>query len=510
METTLSNEDVTRRINRSVAIRLALCFFVFFAGLTHGHFKTSDEWIVYEATASLWDTGRPSVHSRPFAHRGADGRVYSQYMLGQSLLAMPFFLIGRVAGNTLPTSWRTVLAGPIMLTHSTQATRGRSLAGGRPEITAVTLFAPVVIALLISICFLQQRQLGVSMKNAVLVSVLIGTTSYVAMHAVYFLRHGTTTALFMGALLAFQRHRVCGSAWSLFAGALMASLIPLIRLPDAILALPLVFFVAWMLFERFRREGMAAIRRATPALAVPLLLAVGFYVASNQVRWGTWFESPILAYSAAFDFPLLKGLRGFLLSPGVSVFLYSPLLLLLPWSGFALARRDRAFFALCLGTSLWLLLFYSKWDYWPGLPTAPGPRYLFAVAPLLLISLGPWLDDARGRVPWRALSGLAVVGAIVQAGLLLAEWRAVLAVLGVADEPAPWNWVFVPEKSPILGAYQVVSKGDLNTLIWRIGQGWPGFEPHPGLAIALTILWLIVLAASIGGLVRSMRRGMNG
>jgi hypothetical protein len=132
------------------------------------------------------------------------------------------------------------------------------------------------------------------------------------------------------------------------------------------------------------------------------------------------------------------------------------------------------------------------------------------VAPLLLISLGPWLDDARGRVPWRALSGLAVVGAIVQAGLLLAEWRAVLAVLGVADEPAPWNWVFVPEKSPILGAYQVVSKGDLNTLIWRIGQGWPGFEPHPGLAIALTILWLIVLAASIGGLVRSMRRGMNG
>ena len=487
-----------------MAFRLALCFFVFFAGLAPGNFKTSDEWTVYEATASLWDEGRPTVYPAPFTHRGPDGRLYSQYVLGQSVLAMPFFLIGRAANKTLPDSWRAAIGGRRM------TTRGPARAGGQPEIAAVSLYAPTMIALLLATCFLLQRRLGVSLKNAALVSVLIGTTSYVAMHAVYFLRHGTTTALLMGALVAFQRHRASGSARSLFAGALMASLIPLVRLPDAVLGLPLAFFVAWMLFEGFRRDGMAAIRRAAPVLAAPQLLLLGLYATSNQVRYGTWFESPMLSYSTDFGFPILEGLRGFLLSPGVSVFLYSPLLLLVPWSVSALARRDRAVFAFCLGTSLWLLLFHSKWEYWAGLPTAPGPRYLFAAVPLLLISLGPWLDDARSRTPRRALSVLAVAGAVVQAGLLLADWRSVLRVLGVVNEPAPWDWVFRSDQSPILGAYRAVAMGELNPWLWQLGQGWPGFDPQPGLAAALTALWLTAVAISVRGLVRKIRAAAKG
>jgi hypothetical protein len=474
---------------------------VLFAGFTHGHFKTSDEWTVFEATASLWHAGVPAVNPAPFTHRGPDGYLYSQYGLGQSVLALPYFGIGRLARNTLPDSWQAIVAGVPALTA------GRSVAGGHPEITAVTFFAPTMVALLVSLCFLQQRQLGVSRENALLVSMLIGTTSYVAMHAVYFLRHSTTTALLMAALLAFQRYRESGSSWSLFAGASMAAAIPLVRLPDAILGLPLACFVAWMLYEGFRRDGLAAIRRAAPALAVPGLAALALYVASNRLRWGTWLESPILSFSSGFDHPILDGLCGFLFSPGASIFVYSPLLLLVPWSAFAFARRDRALFAVCLGTSIWLLLFYSKWHYWAGLPTAPGPRYLFAVAPLLLISLGPWLDEARGRWPWRAVAGLAVAGAIVQGVLLLAGWREVQLVLDVANTEPPWDWLFVTGKSPIVGAFRAVSMGWLDSLLWHFSRGWEGVAPRPGLSIGLVTVWLVTLATVGRGLFRAMHAG---
>ncbi|HIF94040.1 MAG TPA: hypothetical protein EYQ60_13130 [Myxococcales bacterium] len=60
-----------------------------------------------------------------------------------------------------------------------------------------------------------------------MVSSLIGATTYVAMHSVYFLRHRTTTVLLRGALLAFQRYRKNDSRWSLLIGAVAAILIPL-------------------------------------------------------------------------------------------------------------------------------------------------------------------------------------------------------------------------------------------------------------------------------------------
>jgi hypothetical protein len=479
---------------------------VFFAGFTHGNFETSDEWTVFEATASLWQSGVPAVNPAPYTHRGLDGHLYSQYMLGQSVLAMPFFAVGRLTRHTLPKTWLVAVGGAPTLTH------GRSVAGGHPEITAVTFFAPTMVAMLISICFLLQRELDVSRETALLVSVLVGTTSYVAMHAVYFLRHSTTTVFLMAAIVAFQRHRSSGDRTSLFVGASMAAAIPLVRLPDAILGLPLACFVVWIIFEAYQRDGAAAIRRAVPSLAIPGLTALGLYVASNWLRWGSVFDSPILSFSSAFDLPMLHGLAGFLFSPGVSVFLYSPLLLLFPWSAVALARRDRAIFALCLGISLSLLLFFSKWHYWAGLPVAPGPRYLFAIGPLLLISLGPWLDEARSRWPWRAVAGLAVLGAVVQLALLLARWESVQRMLGSAETAstaAPWDWLFDPARSPILVAFRAVSKGDVNNFIFQFSQGWVGFEPRPEFSFVLSCAWLSALAIAVRGLLRSLNESRS-
>jgi hypothetical protein len=490
----------SRRVDRRVALRLAVLLLVFYAGFAGGGFKSSDEYTVYETTASIWDRGTLEVGPAPYTAIAPDGRRYSQYALGQSVLALPFFGAGRVASNVLPEPLARALAGPRV------PPKGPPRRSGRLEMAAVALFAPLATALLVALFFCLERRLGASPRSALAASGMLALCTYVAMHAKYFLRHTTTTALLLAALLAFLRWRDTGRAAALAAGSALASAIVLVRLPDAILGLPLGLWLAWLLAERARRDGVAAVARQLPALAGPLVVAAGLHLWGNHARWGTWIDTPILTQSNLFTTPLLHGLHGLLLSPGVSVFAYSPLLLLAPWALRALARRDRALAGFALGASLLLLVLYAKFYYWPGLPTCPGPRYLFAAVPLLLLGLGPWLDAARGRRAVIApVATLALLGFVVALGLLLADWLAITRVYRYRMLQVPWDHLFVLAKSPILGAWHVVGMGEVDAWLWRLGEGWAGQEARPGVAALLAALWLAALGLAGGWLWRAAR-----
>ena len=90
-------------------------------------------------------------------------------------------------------------------------------------------------------------------------------------------------------------------------------------------------------------------------------------------------------------------LVGFLVSPGMSLFVYSPVLLLLPATlpRFWRAHRAETWTILALFASN--LLFYASYQLWTGLFSCPGPRYLFTATVFLMLPLGPWLDRARER-----------------------------------------------------------------------------------------------------------------
>ena len=62
---------------------------------------------------------------------------------------------------------------------------------------------------------------------------------------------------------------------------------------------------------------------------MPLLVSTGLYLLVNELKWGTLLDSPMLGEREHFGFDLRRSLTGFLVSPGMSVFVYSPLLLLL-------------------------------------------------------------------------------------------------------------------------------------------------------------------------------------
>ena len=65
--------------------------------------------------------------------------------------------------------------------------------------------------------------------------------------------------------------------------------------------------------------------------------------------------------------PIQIGLLGLLASPGSSIFLYSPLLLMLPWSFPALWRRARPESLTILAIVVCSLLLASRFILWHGL-----------------------------------------------------------------------------------------------------------------------------------------------
>lgn len=104
---------------------------------------------------------------------GRDGRIYGYFGIAQSVLALPFYALGRIADATLPFAARQALAGPRVAQRSI-------VYAGTVEIVFVALYGPVVSALLVVLFFLLQRRLGASQRSAVAASLLLAGSTYVA------------------------------------------------------------------------------------------------------------------------------------------------------------------------------------------------------------------------------------------------------------------------------------------------------------------------------------------
>ena len=113
--------------------------------------------------------------------------------------------------------------------------------------------------------------------------------------------------------------------------------------------------------------------------------------------------------------PLWTGLRGLLFSPGKSLFLYAPwLLLALPGAFLLLRRAGRDAVLLTLFPAAVVVLYGMKLGWHGG---SWGPRYLLPIVPLLAVAATPavaWLLE-RGRGGRLALVALATVSVGVQA-----------------------------------------------------------------------------------------------
>jgi hypothetical protein len=216
-----------------------------------------------------------------------------------------------------------------------------------------------------------------------------------------------------------------------------------------------LLYLAWSL-----RHQRALLGRTLGIAALTCLPWAVLTLVVNRIKTGSFLDT---GYTTAGGVPVFSGqfypaVVGYFLSPGKSIFFYSPVLLLGLIGARSYLRANRAHFWLVLGLIAAVLLPHLKFPAWPG-GWVWGPRYAVSVTPLLLLPAAPWLDEwlARG-LTWLRTLALAALGAasfIVQLAGCAFFWdfyiRMALALRPAQDEGLVYiATVFVPQLSPIV------------------------------------------------------------
>jgi hypothetical protein len=283
----------------------------------------------------------------------------------------------------------------------------------RMSITAQ--LGPLVLGALVPTLFFRLlKQLGYDRRQAAGATLLLGTGTSLWVYA-----HLPYSEILQAACFVFFLSALCSAAdaparWSFLRFGLAATLL---------VSSKNVYFVCLPgagLFLFMRHRSQPRVLRTGLVWAglglLPGLVACGAY---NYVRWGSITTSGYGgAVTAGFwRENVLVGLWGQFLSPGKSVFLYSPPLVL---ALFGIRRfvANRSGVALAIALTVGpVVLLYSRYIFWSG-DWAWGPRYLVFALPALLLPVAELLGkDPSSPRPRSRRSRSAAIVAVGFAGV---------------------------------------------------------------------------------------------
>jgi len=369
----------------------------------------SDATPVWEVAESLVERHTVAIRTRWPSQlpRGADGRIYAAAPLFQSLVHIPGAALRSALIDAWPSTQMRRLSWP-WAAHLAPALAG---------------------ALTALVFFLACRQQGVGAAASLVATgfLAFATTIWVYARSPYSeILQALCFTFFFVRVVQMGRAATAGNAlWVGFAAGLLVStkLLFVLALPGA--ALYVVACLKANCPSGLDKPGAKALllrilRLAGCALAAfaPFLLITLLY---NRVRWGGFFASAYDLSASPFSELPLVGLWGLFLSPGKSLFLYSPPLVLAFVGLPRLWRAHRQLLLLLVLTVAPVVLLYARFLYWGG-DYAWGPRYLVFAIPALMIPVATlvqvglvWASTrVRRRLLIAALSGVFALGLFVQ------------------------------------------------------------------------------------------------
>jgi hypothetical protein len=153
---------------------------------------------------------------------------------------------------------------------------------------------------------------------------------------------------------------------------------------------------------------------------------VGFQFWYNVLRTGIFYKSPVqtaaYADNNALDGNIFVGIGGLLLSPGKSLFIYAPLLILsiLLFKKFYGEYQKEAIYIAAL-TVLWFLL-HAKLRSWYG-AAGWGPRHFITILPILFLPFAVNLEYILKRTALKIFAiFLASFGFILALSSIISNW----------------------------------------------------------------------------------------
>lgn len=329
--------------------------------------ESYDAKIMLQVTRSLVENGNFVVTEDEFGFN----TPYASYGLGQSLLFAGPYAVGKQLG-----------ANPASAAMVTNA-------------IAFALTAVALLAL--------GRLLDLRWGQACTVSFLasFGTMlfPYVATGFAEVALAGTVTVGLIG--LAATR---AAKDWGPMVAGLGAGAAALFRADSLVLVAVPVALGVWVVASGRRSSAVLGFTLG----ALPFLAVLGWY---NNLRFGSPFELGYSEADAGFTHPIMRGLRGLLLSPGRGLIWYVPLVAVALLGAWAAWRRHPAVAAVAAVLVAGRVVLFAKWSAWPG-GVCWGPRFLVPAMPALAVGLAEVVRHWGRFRRWWVLAKLPVVAVV--------------------------------------------------------------------------------------------------
>lgn len=382
-----------------------------------GHLYSPDEEILFRTTRSIYEDRDLAIEPLGgFATaRAEDGREYAQYGIGQPLLAVPFYAIGKwIAPLASDASWKSLYG---IADEETPETRDDLAFSPTADQIAprfvVSFFNIFISALLAAVLYLLLLDLTEHTRASVLATLLFAFGSLAWAHSRPFF---TETLAVFSMLLAWRwivAWIETPSPWRMVAAGAAAGFAALVRM-DSVLLYP---GLAILLLGPVRDASRDRTGGVHPWIlfCAPAVLCGVVLLGLNKLHFDGFFAT---GYSdqpegVRFSTPILAGLYGLLFSVGKGMFFFSPALVVSFFGWRPMWSRDRA---LTLGVAICValpLLILAKWQNWAG-GWCWGPRHIVMIHPFLAIPIAVWLAANWGRTQRLIAIGFLTVGVFVQ------------------------------------------------------------------------------------------------
>ena len=364
-----------------IHLTLFLFFFSVYALTGQGSIQSADGKIMFLLTQAMVENHSVSF-SEMVTLSDTAGPQYSKYGLGMSVLAIPFYLFGKLLSFLLG----------IEASLATQFT--------------VSMINAMLTALSCLMVFrIATERFEFTLRIGLFLALGFGLSTIAWYYSEDFMSEPATTFFLLSAVY-WVTGKDRATRDLLWAGTFLALAVSC-RLA-ALVVIPGFIFYQWMVWAESAEKDikqlvMDLLRPAIPVVAVLMLIMI-----YNYLRFGGPLETGYEKISGRF----LLGFFGILFSPGKSLFLFNPLTLF-GCLAFMFFLREQRKTALLFG---WLvvshLVLFSFWHSWQG-GMSWGPRLMLVVLPYLILPIGFLLREHKQAVKIPVLLAL-VVGILIQ------------------------------------------------------------------------------------------------
>lgn len=449
--------------HRTTDTRLAVWLFcgltLLYLSTARGIFEYGDDFSMLQVTRSIverWDIDVPKA--TPGAAQGADGRYYSKYGIGQSIIAIPFYIIGRMLPADRP-----------LVTSDGQFTQAQ------PSLYMACVVGSLSASAGVAIFFLIARLLRFRVFGSLISALSLGMGTFVWHYARTFMTEPTSMLAILACVYSLLRSSAVRPRWLYASGVAMG--FALLLRPTNVIALPAMLFLlvarSWTDSHGLRRSVVNLCK-----WVAPVIIAVAIIGMYNLMRFGNIWETGYGAEATAFTTPVYVGLYGFLLSPGKSIFLYAPVALLGLAGWHRCWRRISIMAAAAALLILSYMLFYGSYYQWFG-GGAWGPRFLVPVLPYFVIGVAPLVDSissAYKRTVLAMVIGLSILIQIASVLVPYVRYESAMEATPQSFAQLLWNPAYSPVIHSIKSLFQRTGPLDLaptyygsSTIAWIQG-----------------------------------------